>query len=479
MARVLLAFHNHLLYRFSEIEKKSVKNAFPPFFENFIKGLQEAGNELLVYNCGSALFWNKDLPENCPKDIKKQIQDFDPELAILFNNEFYDITDLVSCPIVVYEVDSPMYYSNKTLLGQKPNRFKYCTSQTKSIEMIQQMFGANLKNIQLFPFFSMVKAEKVPFEQNICFIGTKLTPNGMSPMNVFMNSNPTKEEIALYKVAINEVLQNPFITNEEIISKHNIESPLVIKNMLSFVEYISSYKRIKVLSSVADLGLVVYGSKNWASDLADDPFLTLCYNNKLVHTLKDNQEIYNKSKIGININHHQAVDGFSWRVSDIMASNACLVTEYKKDLDLLFPKIPIPTFDDVYQARDICKDLLNNENKRLDIVAQCNDIIKTKYRFKNILEQLENFVNLKLQFEKSKSELKIIEISCNTCEQPILMTPKKSKKSKIFDNLRLKNRFKIFFYSLLLAVAQVPIIDLFCRPTKRQKLLQKIRKWWR
>lgn len=46
-------------------------------------------------------------------------------------------------------------------------------------------------------------------------------------------------------------------------------------------------------------------------------------------------------------------------------------------------------------------------------------------------------------------------------------------------NLRLKQRFKVFTYSFLLMLAQVPLLDLLCRSNKRKKLLGKINKYFR
>jgi hypothetical protein len=39
--------------------------------------------------------------------------------------------------------------------------------------------------------------------------------------------------------------------------------------------------------------------------------LNEAYINRLVYSLADNQEIYNGSKIGINVSHQQATSGFT------------------------------------------------------------------------------------------------------------------------------------------------------------------------
>ena len=472
MARILLTFHNHLQFRFVIQEKKTNKNVLPAFYEGFVKGLQDAGNEVLVYSCADAQFWERDITQNCPNDIVTRIKNFNPDVAILFNNSFYDITNIVDCPIVVYEVDNPIYYSNKTILKNKISRFMFCTSQFKSIEIIKNMFNARDCNIKFMPFFSSVHKQSIPIKQNICFIGSKfISGKTISPMSNFLMQNPSECEIEIYKKCLYEFYQNPYIEYSMLINKYKIQSSKIKKELRSFVEYISDYKRIKVLSSVADLGLSLYGNQNWMYDLPWDPLLTLSYKNKIVYSVEDNQNIYNSSKIGININHHQAVDGFSWRVCDIMASNACLVSEYKKDLEILFPNINIPTFNNVYEARNVCIDLLKNENKRLDIVSQCNEIIDKKYRFKNILEELEVFLNMKLHTDKTDTAENKIEI--------INIIREISQHKSYMQKIKIKQRYKCFAYSLLLIIAQFPVIDRLLHKQIRLKLFKKLQKYWR
>ena len=111
--------------------------------------------------------------------------------------------------------------------------------------------------------------------------------------------------------------------------------------------------------------------------------------NRKVYSIQHNQDIYNRSKIGINVSHLQATSGFPWRVMDIMASNACLVTDKHEDFKRLFGKIPIPTYDSASEAYMVCKELLKDEARRREIVMQCQEVINNNYRFKHLLPKLE------------------------------------------------------------------------------------------
>ena len=511
MAKIVLAFHNHLLYRITD---NSV--VIPAFYEGFIKGLQDAGNELLVYN--HTMFWgDNDITSYIPTEkVKFEISSFNPDLVILFNNSFYDISNIVNCPIIIYEVDSPLYYSNKKLLRESSDKFLYCTAQSSNVDLINRLYKVNKKNIIHIPFFSMIQPEEKPIKSNVCFIGSKFC--GFSPestFNRFMKACPNDCDIEEFKKCIEILKKDVFLNEKEIFNIAQVKSEKVkfyfAKNDL--IWFISDSNRIRTLSQIADLGLDLYGSKNWMSDLIYEPELTLSYKNINVSSLKQNQDIYNSSKIGININHMQATHGFSWRVCDIMASNACLVSSYTSDLKLLFPGVNIPTFTNRFEARELCIKLLNNENMRKDIVLECQEVINKKYRFENLLTRIESFTKINLHtngsantrfvvFRKESGSLKCKKISvlkllyyCIILILNILTFGYIHLDKKCIDSLkkfldtsprsicynkefRKKSKLRLYFlcYTVMLLILQVPLVrDLF--PEKfKENIIDKIRK---
>ena len=60
---------------------------------------------------------------------------------------------------------------------------------------------------------------------------------------------------------------------------------------------ISGLRRLDFLSAVADLGLEIRGAYWNIECLRLLPEIFLCYNNKQVYSLKDNEEFYNSAKI--------------------------------------------------------------------------------------------------------------------------------------------------------------------------------------
>jgi len=285
-----------------------------------------------------------------------------------------------------------------------------------------------------------------------------------------MSNTPNTLVIEKYKEIYNFIEKNPFSTETEIIDKFNIKSKK-IKNGFSvreIVENISAKKRIQILSEISDLGLSIYGTRSWIDNLEYNPEIILSYKDKLVYSIKHNQNIYNSSKIGININHVQAKTGFSWRVCDIMASNACLVTEPKEDLKKLFPNIKIPTYTNKYEAYDVCKKILKEDNMRNEIVLSCQEIINKNYRFTNTIKNLEQVFCLSL-IGKQKGNITKLSIEKRTILDKNAAI-RNSKKSW----LRLKTRSKLVAYSTLMSVNQIPFVNKLL--IDRDTLFDKIKK---
>lgn len=442
MAKIFASF-------FNAISDPKNKDAMPCFYDAFLNSLKDNGNDVLYY---SNLFFNKNINKT-PKDFLEKIKIFNPDLIILFNNACFDISNEFDCPILIWEVDSYFYFSNIDKIKLNPNKYKYIVPQNISIEKIKDFFGVNSKNIYLLPPSSSVVAQKIEQKSNITFIGTRFGTNNI--VSKFINSEPNENEIDQYKKILKYVETYPFSTDKDILKEFKVNSEKIKKylSIKNIVEDISAKNRIQTLSAVADLGLSIYGTESWKNNLEYNPELYLSYKNKSVYSLKHNQDIYNSSKIGININHAQAQDSFSFRVCDIMASNACLVTQPRKELNRLFPKIKIPTYNNPYEAYSVCKKLLNNINLREDIVLSCQEMINNHYRFKHRIKDLEGITNVSL-FSKNVGSLTKLEYKTNFETHKNVHFIKKEN-----NNLRIKTRSKLTFYSILMFINQIPFIN--------------------
>lgn len=388
MPKILMVF-------FSSLKDRNGNPAIPCFYDAFIQGMSQEGNAILAIRHD---MFNIDFGALDNAALESVIRDFDPDAAFLFNNSFYDLSGKFDFPIIIYDVDSPRYFANKDIIKSNPGRYKFVTSQLSSVGTLTSQFSVRKNDILHVPFFTSIHNEPAYKKHNICFIGTRFPVRdsyGLSPWNRFMATNPGLKEKQLFRDMIDGIQKYPRMEQEIIAAfiKRGLRTDFSTTNN-ELLHILSGAKRELILSQVSDLGLVVHGKDEWVLDSTADMDLALAYDRTPVATLKENQDVYNSSKIGININHTQADSGFSWRVLDIMASGACLVTEENKRLKELFPNLDIPMFKDRFEARDICRKILADESLRLEIVSQCNAAVEKGFRFNDMAVALENFLGM-------------------------------------------------------------------------------------
>jgi hypothetical protein len=448
MAKIFISF-------FDGIVDKNNPNAMSCHYESLLMELKKAGNDVLYFN---HKVWNKNFGK-APSNFIEKIKLFNPDFIISFDNRCFNLAKDFDCPIIIWEADSFLYFSNIEDIKKNPNRYIYIVGQSVLVEKIKSTFSITSPNVYYLPSATSICSENLPQKTNISFIGTKF--NSPDIVSEFMHKNPSKSEINQFKQALSLVEKYPFLLDQEVFKKLNITSTNILDcfTVKSAIATLSVKNRTQILATAADLGLEIYGPESWMDDLLAEPNLVLSYQNRLVYTLKQNQDIYNSSKISININHAQAQTGFSWRVCDIMASNSCIVTDPKKDLELLFPNIKIPTFNNRYDAYRVCKKLLKDENLRYDIVKSCQEIINKKYRYSHLFNHLSQILGIKLVLNKNGHLTRLIQ------QQHALDTNVKF-------NFRAETRFKLMYYSTLMIINQIPFIN---KPLlSRDAILNKI-----
>ncbi len=387
MAKIFLAFavgggdnlKNHVL---------------PPFYEAFISSLKMRGHNVVYFP--HALFGAHEWGE-INETVKNELTKFNPDLCILFNNSFWDISDVVACPIVIYTSDSVLYFANKSRIKLNPSRYFFITDNSSKKSLVENFCVKENQITSVVPF-SSIRPQDMPLKQNIVFIGSKFGSEPVTPINFFLKEKPNRKQREEFVQALNYLRENPFADLAELINKKIITDELVAKyfNIPSLITQLSDEKRISVLSAVANLGLTLYGTPNWTEFQLYNSTLALSYSSEKIMSLSENSAAYNSSKIGISIGHLQAVDGFPWRILDIMQSNACLVTDYHRDFDKFFPKNLFPVYRNAHEAYRICRSLLKDENKRKRIVKRCQEFALENFSFDRVAMNVNNLIGFQI-----------------------------------------------------------------------------------
>lgn len=390
MAKIFAAFY-------SATQKK---NTLICYYDMLFNGLKKAGNELLVAYTNT---FGRDFSGKIPQELLHKIKNFDPDIFIFFDNYFYDISKITDKPIIIYDVDSPYVFSNPENIKENVSRYKFVTFQSDMKSVIQKRFGASEKNVFFFPPVTEVHCDNsVMQNKDIVFIGTNF-PSNFSKVISFANSNPNifQRQKALHEL---KCYKDNWYMND--FSDKNRASIFSQDDTLP----LTGMKRLEILNEVSELGLHLFGIGWKEIHMAHWPKIVLSAYSRQIVSLKENQNIYNSSKIGLNINHIQATSGMSWRVCDIMASNAVLVSEVTRDMKLFFPNLPFGCYASKREAYEQCKRLLESETMRVDLAGRCQEEIDRKHRFRHLLSLLEERLQIDLHDTNNSGSLELLEM---------------------------------------------------------------------
>lgn len=392
MAKIVFIFHD---FWGCQREEKFV---YPPFYDGLIQEFLKNGNNVYCY-IRPIVNIKFDFSGTIPSDLLKELQQIDPDLFIIVNNQFWDVSAYFQCPIVCYSVDSPLFYGNLDVLKQKKDRFKFVVQQSAEINLLNEIIGPKSNNVELIFPVSPINPLNVPKKVNISFLGSQWIWEGLPALYEYMKKKPTREDAILARRIHEKILDGIDYTNIiKDLQKQYKKLPkpkLVIKNNYLYVARMSGLKRAQYLSMLSDLGLEIYGNFWTTSCMAYFPDLVLSYIARPIVTKHEVEELYNQSKICFQLNHIQAQSGFSWKIADIMSSSGCLVTNFTKDFHLLFGA-NIPTFTSACEARELCMKILNNQSMREDIVGYSNEKAEEFFKPLRALKQLESLTDVKL-----------------------------------------------------------------------------------
>ena len=371
------------------------------YYDQFTKALEEAGNEVLVMTSDRIIRngWSSNNHFSDVDEVKldEYIKNFAPDLVIAANNVLYNhVPKILDCPIVVFGADKAVGFADKDDLRKNANRYHFIYETPDCGKQIEDLFSPKSSRMIMMPTATNIRAESLEQSTNISFIGTNFNFTHKFKEHFLKESDQklTEKFRQFYDLYKNNS-RDGIVGN---LDKLGFKQDVVEKiGDLDLLNIMSGNKRVQTLAAIADLGLELYGHDNWI-DVVDFSFeLMLSYKREKIVTAKQNQDLYNRSKIAINLSHEQALDNFSWRVRDIMASNACLVSDYRKNLEVYFGKyVKIPTFNNAFEARDLCQKLLKDESWRSEIVKGCQLAIEEEHRFSYRLRDMEQALGVKL-----------------------------------------------------------------------------------
>lgn len=393
MTRILISY-----YKTQEI---SIKKTLV-FWDGLAKELIAAGNDVFLLNtaCCNCYHSNKPIQNDIATELIKRIDDFNPELIITFNHRIIeDILNKYDVPTIIWDGDELSYFCDLDYIKKYKKRYKIFSIVNKWKQDYLD-FGFKENQILYIPPATAIKKDNITQKYNVSFLGSRDVHD--KKFELLIRSNSYYPEF--YEM-IKEFLNTNNHNYMELFKKYFKHTNLSFSDRELHVLF--DYRWL-VLANMLDLGLNICGTNsNWNTIVNVAPQLLCAYSPDEVWNLKENNDYYNKSKISLSIQHPQARGaGFSWRCFDVMASNACLVSSESTELrKLLENNIDIPMYTNPYDARILCKKLLQDDIKRKEIVAQCQEYVNKYARWTHRFHDIEDFLGISLFKDNTQGRL--------------------------------------------------------------------------
>ncbi|MDO4851330.1 MAG: glycosyltransferase [Actinomycetota bacterium] len=390
MARVLVSYW--------KIQEVSIDEMLC-YWDGFVHELRDAGNDVFVINTGyfNPYDSNEVLNQELDELLLEKARAFDPELIITFNNripksfleEFSDI------PIFLWDGDNLIYFCDLPYIEEHKSRYQV-------ISIVQDWrqdyldFGFKNDQVLYVPLATAIRKADIEQTMAVSFLGIRSYHKSRYYWYA-KNHDYMPMFYKLVEAHLNEANYNYEELFERYFGKDYPELVLSQEDLYPLFNY-----RWLVLANMLDLGLTISGyAGKWEDAVEYMPQLVAAYDPQLVWTLEDNARFYNASKVSLCPIAPQAQgSGFSWRVLDIMASNACLLVSRSTDLqELTRDFIDLPMFDTPWEARDLAKQLLGDDTMRREIVEASQRYVDENARWIHRFRQIQDATGIAIASE--------------------------------------------------------------------------------
>ncbi|MDZ7798473.1 MAG: glycosyltransferase [Patescibacteria group bacterium] len=150
--------------------------------------------------------------------------------------------------------------------------------------------------------------------------------------------------------------------------------------------------RGKILNSLSNYNLKIYGDPGWKKIIDKYPNLKNSFQNKITSS-KETNMIYNASKIIINIHHGQNRLSTAQRTFEIASAGGFQLAEEKKAIKEMFPNNEIVCYENLEDLKNLVKYYLKNSKSRKAKINEARKIVIKKHTYKNRASKILNNLN--------------------------------------------------------------------------------------
>lgn len=468
-----------LTHHFLEDKKKQ-----DPFRDELISAISQISDELLYIQTND--FHNEWVDQfHQPSDEEiyyKKIVEFKPSIVVSLNSA--GITDqLISlipgAEYKIWFVDNPWRIPENLIRPLKNcANVKLFGASTPPLVWLHDYFQGQFKVEKLLVCCNPNNVlPMIPLRDrkyDFAYIGSLWNTSEYGQF--IKDQNPTKENLSNVTDLLTAHYENYISDLPQRFSKIFPECKAAESVIFAvFDDHCSSYKRLSLLADFAKIApnSLIAGNAEWFTKIGLGSIsIGKSFTPETIQSTKRLMELYQNSKIGLNISHHQTMgDSMPFRCFDILAAGLILVTNNVVAVESRFEENKhYFTFNTIEDLEIIYRKILDNSDLYDEYARESQEIIKENHTFKHRALALIGDDHKK---EGDESVLKI----CSKI--PILFSCDKSLQKNVFQHAedgaqqitpvtseQLKTSRLHIFYRLM--------VSIFIKPKKNKSRKQAI-----
>jgi hypothetical protein len=323
------------------------------------------------------------------------------DLALSFNNAllYSELKSQVSFPIITWIVDDFPHIFQHEGTEKIYEPFQACStiivSSTDTESRARKILPELGERIRFIPTATQVATDLLTrphFEKkhNITLVASYLET---APATHLIRDSIEKEGLYDAILTCLERLEIDYKTDFDSLTKTlGLEAflkeknwpPTLLKNHLT--NLLSNRERVEISARLQKLGLHVFGNSAWIEALSLRPEIGRVFQaGTKVSKHQELMDLYNSSKICINIPQIQGGPALPYRVMDILASDSLLITKYHPQSDayhLFGPDCPIVTYKSQEELENLCAYYMAHDEERQKRVRSCNQLVAKGFSFR-------------------------------------------------------------------------------------------------
>ncbi len=341
------------------------------------------------------------------EDIINKIEKHSPDFVFFVNyvsnsNDYCEFIKkrFPKCKLALWFIDSFERFKYASFEALDVFDKVFLSGNDEYINRLVQYFPYLDKKVKFLPFatdLSKFNDNNLKKDIDVSFVGTlfynyefkRLISDNVSFDNHYeIFNNLLNKHRNKYQFGLIDSLKNSGFQFSENENMRLLESSNVLQTI--FDDQLSKEKRLRYLSRLYEFNLSIHGEpvSEWIFSICDvdSRLLSKFKANEPIGDSEALSKLYNRSKISLNIQHHQAYNfGLAMRIFDIMACKSLLITEHtsiKPLNDLGFEEnLDFVSFSNENDLYNKVKIYLNDDSKRNQITESAYEKVVNSHTF--------------------------------------------------------------------------------------------------